>query len=223
MGAFSSKKKTRTYNYGRKNVRCLTEEMKLLQDEIKQIMREREEEAQEYERRVLVLTFREAEWKGEKKRLKEEEKRLRKTVEEKEGKIRELEENCGLVRGKCVLCDKGWPLLGSSGGCSSILVEQMREERAQRDETVEKWKQLYLAIKNELDDLIQKTHGDALYWRAEGKEVVEELKREVKSKEETIEALEVRLASMEREGYERKREIDILRQSLRIMSSKKKS
>ncbi|GKV35328.1 hypothetical protein SLE2022_154210 [Rubroshorea leprosula] len=226
MGAFSSKKKTRNYNYGRKNVKSLTEEVRLLQKEINQIMHEKEKETREYDRRVMALTFREAEWKGERKKLKEEVKRLRKAVDEKEGKIRELEENYGLVGGKCVSCDKGWPLLGSSGGggggCSSILVEKVREERARRNEAVEKWKQLYLAIKTELDDLIQRTHGDALYWRAEEEETVEELRREVRSKEETIEGLQVRLALMEREEYERKREIDILRQSLRILSCSRK-
>ena len=39
-----------------------------------------------------------------------------------------------------------------------LLVEQMKEERARRDEAVEKWKQLYLAIKIELDELIQRTY-----------------------------------------------------------------
>ena len=53
--------------------------------------------------------------------------------------------------------------------------------------------------------------------------MIEELKKEVKSKEETIEALKTRLASMEREGYEKEREMDILRQSLRILGSKKKA
>ena len=51
--------------------------------------------------------------------------------------------------------------------------------------------------------------------------MIEELKEEVKSKEETIEALKTRLASMEREGYEKERERDILRQSLKILASKK--
>ena len=41
---------------------------------------------------------------------------------------------------------------------TKLLVEQMKEERARRDEAVEKWKQLYLAIKTELDELIQRTY-----------------------------------------------------------------
>lgn len=51
--------------------------------------------------------------------------------------------------------------------------------------------------------------------------MIEELKKEVKSKEETIEALKTRLASMEKESYEKEREKDILRQSLKILGSKK--
>ena len=60
-----------------------------------------------------------------------------------------------------------------------------------------------------------------LYWRAEEEDIAEELKRELQAKEETIKELKSRLASMEQEMYKRDREADILRQSLRIMSSKK--
>lgn len=65
--------------------------------------------------------------------------------------------------------------------------------------------------------------GDGLYWRAEEEEMIEELRMEVKAKEETIEELKARLASTEREEYKRAREVDILRQSLRIVSSSKPS
>lgn len=58
------------------------------------------------------------------------------------------------------------------------------------------------------------------YWRAEEEEMIEVLQGELQAKEETIKALNARLASMEREEYKKEREIDILRQSLRIMSSK---
>jgi septal ring factor EnvC (AmiA/AmiB activator) len=51
--------------------------------------------------------------------------------------------------------------------------------------------------------------------------MIEELQRELQAKEETIKALKERLASIENEEYNKEREIDILRQSLRIMSSKK--
>ncbi|GMN32512.1 hypothetical protein TIFTF001_048182 [Ficus carica] len=106
-------------------------------------------------------------------------------------------------------------------GANYFLVDQMREERERRDETVEKWKQLYLAIKMELDDLIQRTHEGGLYWRAEEEDMAEELKREVQVKEETIKELKSRLASMEQELRNKDREVDILRQSLRIMTSRK--
>lgn len=41
---------------------------------------------------------------------------------------------------------------------TKLQVQQMKEERARRDEAMEKWKQLYLAIKTELDELIQRTY-----------------------------------------------------------------
>lgn len=105
-------------------------------------------------------------------------------------------------------------------------------ERAVRDEAVEKWKQLYLAIKNELDHLIIHTtsssSGEATMQRQlEGKgeeeavKTVEELRNEVRVKEDTIETLKEKIALMDREKYEKEREIDILRQSLRILGSKK--
>lgn len=60
-----------------------------------------------------------------------------------------------------------------------------------------------------------------LYWRAEEEDMAEELKREVQGKEETIKELKSRLASMEQELSNKDREVDILRQSLRIMTSRK--
>lgn len=63
--------------------------------------------------------------------------------------------------------------------------------------------------------------GNGLYCRAEEDMIVEELKRELKAKEEIIARLNSKIASMENEQYKREREIDILRQSLRIMSCKK--
>lgn len=62
-----------------------------------------------------------------------------------------------------------------------------------------------------------------MYWRAEEEDIIlEELQQELRAKEETIENLQTRLASMEQEKSKREREIDILRQSLKIMSHKKK-
>ena len=52
---------------------------------------------------------------------------------------------------------------------------------------------------------------------------MEDLHRELKAKEETIEVLKARLASMEKDEVQREREVDILRQSLRIISNKKET
>ncbi|XP_050216971.1 uncharacterized protein LOC126667888 isoform X2 [Mercurialis annua] len=194
-----------------KDFRGLVEKLKLLQEEIKGIMCEREKESKAYERDNMVFTFKESEWKQEKKKIKEEMKRLKIMLEEKEEKIRVLS-----MEDKNE--NKNWVF---SSVNSSFLVEQMREERVWRDEAVDKWKKLYLAIKIELDDLIQRTHRDGLYWKAEEEEMIEELKMEVKVKDETIAELKAKLVLAEHEEYKRAREVDILRQSLRIMSSKK--
>ncbi|KAJ1401696.1 hypothetical protein SESBI_28590 [Sesbania bispinosa] len=194
----------------------LKEKVRLLQEEIKEMMFEREKESRSYERDIMVFTFKEADWKQEVKRMKEEVKQLRKLVEEKEEKIREMEE-IGMVEKNS---EKEWELMGTK-----LLVEQMKEERARRDEAVEKWKQLYLAIKAELDDLIQRTYdGDGLYWKAEENDIqMENLRKEVQEKEETIKVLKAQLVSLEKEKYKKEREFDLLRQSLRIMNGKKNS
>lgn len=147
MGNFPSKKKNKLC---KKDVRILTEKIRLLREEINGMMHEREKESRAYEREVMVFAFKEAEWKQERKKLKEEVKTLGKNLEEKEEKIREMKD--GLVNEKDDEVE--WQLLGTS-----FLMGRMKEERARRDEAVEKWKQLYLAIKTELDELIQRTHG----------------------------------------------------------------
>lgn len=53
--------------------------------------------------------------------------------------------------------------------------------------------------------------------------MVQELKRELRDKEQNIEALKAQLGSVETEVYRKQRDIDILRQSFRIMSHKKKA
>lgn len=86
--------------------------------------------------KVMFDKLREAEreWGKERKKLREQVKRLRKKVEEKEeAKTTTTTEEREYWK---------W------------VVEEMCVERAVRDEAVEKWKQLYLAIKNELDHLI---------------------------------------------------------------------
>ncbi|KAG4968050.1 hypothetical protein JHK87_033701 [Glycine soja] len=66
---------------------------------------------------------------------------------------------------------------------------------------MEKRKQLYLAIKRELDEPTQRTYdGDGLYWKAEENDIqMEKQKKELQEKEETIKVLKTQLLSMEKE------------------------
>ncbi|KAJ0966552.1 hypothetical protein J5N97_023469 [Dioscorea zingiberensis] len=133
--------------------------------------------------------------------------------EEQMERIRSLEREVMEFRG-----DKGWLTMGKE-----YIVEQM-EEKARREEAVEKWKQLYHAIKTELDDLILTTHqGERFFWGEQGGGMVEGLQRELKVKEEMVEGLRRSLAAMEMESMKKEREIDILRQSLRILSNAKRN
>ncbi|KAK6929669.1 hypothetical protein RJ641_003763 [Dillenia turbinata] len=218
MGSSSSTNKPGKGQVGKKlDPRELMEKIRFLEVELNNVVRKREEEAQAYEQEVLVSTLKEAEWKKERKNLKEEVKRLKKNVEEKEKRIRELEKD-EMVVGK--ISDKEWQrqILGAS-----ILVEHLKEERARRDEAVVKWKTLYLAIKTELDNLIQRTHQGENFWRSDEESIItKELQKEVKEKRETIEALRKQLAVAQQEKSRSERELDILRQSLRITGNKKK-
>ncbi|PHT66738.1 hypothetical protein T459_31163 [Capsicum annuum] len=104
------------------------------------------------------------------------------------------------------------------------LLEQIRDEEVRRDEAIDKWKNLYFVIKNELDELIQMTNqGERFCQRTKEVELLEELHRELKVKEEIIANLKEKIASMEKQEVKREREIDILRQSLKIMSYNKKN
>ncbi|CAH8343246.1 unnamed protein product [Eruca vesicaria subsp. sativa] len=130
----------------------------------------------------------ESEWVKETKKLREKVKRLRKKVEEKEeAKTTTTEER------------EYW----------KWVVKEMCVEKAVRDEAIEKWNQLYLAIKNELDHLIIHTtsffSGKAMMQRQlEGKDetekvkTVEKLRNEVRVKEDTIETLKEKIALMDR-------------------------
>ncbi|VVA98476.1 unnamed protein product, partial [Arabis nemorensis] len=153
--------------------------------------------------KVMFDQLREAEreWRKERKKLREEVKRLRKKVEEREeAKTTTTTEEREYWK---------W------------VVEEMCVERAVRDEAVEKWKQLYLAIKNELDHLIIHTtssSGEAIMQRKleeEEEEIktVEVLRDEVRVKEDTIEKLKEKIGLMDRQKYEKEREIDLLRQN----------
>ncbi|KVH91042.1 centrosome-associated protein CEP250-like [Cynara cardunculus var. scolymus] len=181
-------------------VRILREKTKLLQQKLDEMMYLRETESQVYEQEIMVHALKESEWKRDRKWLQREVKKLRKALEERN-------------RGRQMM---------AMGKKTDLAFDQMREERAQRDEAVEKWKRLYLAIKIELDNLINKAHqGETESWREEEEYLTYELRRELKAKEETIELLQAHIASIEQEESRREREVDILRQSLRIMSHKK--
>jgi len=66
--------------------------------------------------------------------------------------------------------------------------------------------------------------GDGLYWKAEENDIqMENLRKELQEKDETIKALKSQLLAMEKEKYKKEMEFDLLRQSLRIMNGKKSS
>ncbi|XP_073049376.1 uncharacterized protein [Primulina eburnea] len=172
-------------------VKSLKNKIRLLRGGINEIMAIREIESRVYEEQLIAFTAKQDKWKREKRRLKEEMKKLRK------------EESSPKYCMKNVDFNAEWEIL-------------------KRDETLEKWKELYFTIKVELDELIQRTHGEErLCWDRE-EEILEEHKKELKAMEERIEYLEAKLASMEDQGIKKQREVDILRQSLRIMSHGKK-
>nr|GEV28392.1 hypothetical protein [Tanacetum cinerariifolium] len=113
----------------------------------------------------MVHALKESEWKRERKWLQKEVKRQKKVSEEREQRNR---------RKEIMVLEK------TSEKVVLRELEQMREDRAQRDEAVEKWKRLYLAIKIELDNLINKTHqGEIGCRREEGEYLIDELRREV--------------------------------------------
>jgi predicted RNase H-like nuclease (RuvC/YqgF family) len=144
MGIGISKFYTRRHE----NTRKLRAKIQLLEEEMKEMKRAREKESQAYEQHVTTFTFKEEECRQEKKKQKEENARLRLKLKEEEEKVKRLEKAVEAVQGV-----KEWQEFGAS-----YIVEQMKLEQARREEAVEKWKQLYLTIKTELDDLIQRTH-----------------------------------------------------------------
>nr|GLL47663.1 ninein [Ipomoea trifida] len=183
-----------------KVVEGLKYKVRVLQSEVSEIMCMRENESQLYEQEMMVFAFKEAEWNKERKKLREEVKKLRKRVDEREDNQNVEDDN------------------GETVG-DSYLMQQIREEQARRDEAIEKWKQLYFAIKVELDHLILRTNsGEGLCWKEEGGGVEEKLR----AKEECIEVLEAKIALLEQQELRREREVDILKQSLKIMFHKKK-
>ncbi|XP_016460214.1 uncharacterized protein LOC107783712 [Nicotiana tabacum] len=203
MGSLQTKDKS---NPNIKIIEGLKYKVRHLQAEVNEIMCIREHENQAYQQEVIIFALKEAEWKQERKKLKEEVNKWKKTLEEKEEeKFKFGVENHEMI---------------SEKGDKECYI---REEQVRRDETIEKWKQLYFAIKIELDELIQRTNqGERLYCRTEEVELLEELHGKLKAKEEAITYLKERIASMEKQEVKREREVDILRQSLKIMSYNKK-
>lgn len=129
------------------DVRGLKEKIRLLREEVRGVMSEMDKETKAHEKDMVVFAFKEAGWKTEKKKLKEEVKMLRKKVKER---MTEMEEG---NFGEKAATD--WEMEGTP----NTIFEQIQQETARRDEAIEKWKQLYHAIKIELDDLIQRTHN----------------------------------------------------------------
>lgn len=174
----------------------------------------REQESRAHQRQASLSAATEAEWKRERKMWKKVVRRLREKLEEKEEMICEMEEEMVATNEE----EKKWESPGQL-----FLLEQMKEQQAQREEAVEKWKRLYLAIKTELDNLICRTYqGEGLWWGAEEENMMAGLQKELKDKEATVETLKAQISAMENEEAKREREVDILRQSLRIMSNSKR-
>ncbi|KAL3507442.1 hypothetical protein ACH5RR_032824 [Cinchona calisaya] len=210
MGGYQAKYKTIPSH---KVVEGLKYKVKLLQGEVNEIICMRDAEIRAYEREMMVFAIKEAEWKKEKKKLREEVKKLRKRLEHGEERFKGMENE--------LIVDKSGKELQFLG--PNFLFEQIREEQAMRDDAIEKWKLLYFAIKIELDDLIQRTNqGEGLCWRAEAEAMLEELQRELMAKEKTTELLQAQIASMKQEESKWKREVDTLRQCLRIACHNKK-
>ncbi|RZC76975.1 hypothetical protein C5167_001095 [Papaver somniferum] len=210
-------------------VRALTEKIILLEEDMSEIRRKRGKESEVHEQQVRAFEAKQTGWVYERKRLREEIKQLKKESEEKDRRIQRLIQNNSINYDQHNITideenykGKDWQHVGASYNYL-MMMENMREEQLRREEAIEKWKRLYLAIKTELDDLIERTcRGGRGYWRVED-ETTEELQREVKAKEETIAVLKARLAAREEEGRKMKTEVDILRQSSRIMSHAKRT
>ncbi|MCD9639195.1 hypothetical protein HAX54_023573 [Datura stramonium] len=205
-------------NPNAKIIEGLKYKVRLLQEEVSEIMCIRENESQVYNQEMIIFALKEEEWNQEKKKLKEEVNDLKKKLED-HNEFRGIVENQEMASDEKCGDDKEFHML-----VRNSLLEQIREEEIRRDEAIEKWKNLYFVIKNELDELIQSTNqGGRLCWRTEEVELLEDLHMELKAKEEVIAHLKEKIASMEKQEVKREREIDILRQSLKIMSYNKKS
>ncbi|XP_031483981.1 uncharacterized protein LOC116253344 [Nymphaea colorata] len=168
-----------------------------LEAQIQQLKKEKKREERAHRKELLR---KQAEWNQEKKFLEEEINALASCCEQQS-------KSEGLQLLELTECE--W---------SQILVEQIKEQK-QREEAVEKWKRLYLAIKNELDHLIQATTILSSAHQGEERLVLEWMKEEMKAKEDLNEGLKAKVVEMEKASAKREREVDILRQSIRIMNT----
>lgn len=109
---------------------------------------------EEIEKLILLRKRQEDDWRTERRKYKEECAKLRRRVKEDDERIRSLEGELLVSREN--ECKEWQHWLGTE-----CLVEHMKEEQAQREVAIEKWKQLYLTIKKELDDLIVRTKQGA--------------------------------------------------------------
>lgn len=147
MGSLQTK--NHKSNPNAKIIEELKYKVRLLQDEVSEIMCIRENESQIYNQEMIIFALKEEEWKQEKKKLVEELNDLKKKLED-EAKFGV--KNQEMVNEKCDNKEFFHMLMRNS------LLEQIREEEVRRDEAIEKWKSLYFVIKNELDQLIQRTN-----------------------------------------------------------------
>ncbi|KAM3322647.1 hypothetical protein P3S67_003798 [Capsicum chacoense] len=208
----SNQTKNNKINPNAKIIEGLKYKVRLLQEEVSEMMCIRENESEIYNQEMIIFALKEEEWKQEKKKIIEEMNYLKK-------KLEDYKENQEMVSEKCGDNNNELNML-----MRNSLLEQIRDEEVRRDEAIDKWKNLYFVIKNELDELIQMTNqGERFCQRTKEVELLEELHRELKVKEEIIANLKEKIASMEKQEVKREREIDILRQSLKIMSYNKKN
>lgn len=84
MGSFQAKEKSN--NLREKDVEALRVKVKLQKEEMKEIMSMRENESQAYEQEIIVFALKEAEWKRERKRLRQEARMFKRRLEEEREK-----------------------------------------------------------------------------------------------------------------------------------------
>nr|CAD1840894.1 unnamed protein product [Ananas comosus var. bracteatus] len=166
------------------------------------------------EAEARAFAGREEDWRRERRRLLLEAARLRSRVKELQGEEKKKTTRSNVQEeGEAVVVVEGEKRMREleeeqrqlrQRQEQLVMVERMKEEQRRREEAVEKWKQLYLAIKAELDDLIQRTHhqGERFCWGAAEQQqgVIEALQRELKARDETVETLRLRYHQWRKRG-----------------------